>query len=361
MKKAPQSEKRTSFGVAQTDMRSHSSKAMRYAEFCAGVGGFRLGIEASALKAKLVYTNEINAACEKTYSANFGTGFDSHDLFQINAETLPKFDLMCAGFPCQPFSLAGKELGFEDPRGMVFFKLLEIVKAVLPKIVFLENVTNLVRHDKGRTYKKIIRSLQKAGYSISAKILNSKYFGVPQSRERIYIVCLQKDAFGEKQLEFTEKTTKATPLRKFLESGINSLGVSPKWNEYIDLFTGQKTLAELSFDAPKTRRELERVANGCDLNDCIFQPRSSGIRALSLDEPFPTFTVLNSGGGAHIPILTRERRYLSLNEMKRIMGFPDWYDFTAVSRTDAAKQLANAVCPPVIASICNDLRSQGLS
>ncbi len=112
--------------MAQTDMRSHSSKtkAMRYAEFCAGVGGFRLGIEASALKAKLVYTNEINGACEKTYSANFRQGFDSHGLFQISAETLPKFDLMCAGFPCQPFSLAGKELGFAgglgpDPSGGV--------------------------------------------------------------------------------------------------------------------------------------------------------------------------------------------------------------------------------------------------
>ncbi len=106
----------------------------------------------------------------------------------------------------------------------------------MPKVVFLENVPNLVRHDKGKTYKKIIKCLQKVGYSISAKILNSKYFGVPQSRERIYIVCLQKDAFGEKHIEFTEKTTPATPLRNFLENGINSLGVSPKWNEYIDLF-----------------------------------------------------------------------------------------------------------------------------
>ncbi len=97
-----------------------SIKPIRYAEFCAGVGGFRLGIEASSLKAELVYVNEINAACEKTYSQNFHHSFDSHDLFKIDVDALPKFDLMCAGFPCQPFSLAGKELGFDDPRGTVF-------------------------------------------------------------------------------------------------------------------------------------------------------------------------------------------------------------------------------------------------
>ena len=117
----------------------------------------------------------------------------------------------------------------------------------------------------------------------------------------------------------------------------------------------KKTSEELSFAVPRTRKNLERIVNGCDINDCVLQVRSSGVRALPLDEPLPTLTVLNSGGGAHIPILTKERRHLSILEMKRIMGFPDWYDFGAVSRTDAAKQLANAVCPPVITSICDDV------
>ena len=111
----------------------------------------------------------------------------------------------------------------------------------------------------------------------------------------------------------------------------------------------------MSFDVPRTRKTLERVATNCDLSDCVFQVRSSGVRALSIDSPLPTLTVLNSGGGAHIPILSKERRHLSVNEMKRVMGFPDNYDFSAVSRTDAAKQLANAVCPPVIESVFRDI------
>ena len=338
--------------------RNRTKEKLTYAEFCTGVGGFRLGIEASKLSSKLVYSNEINESCEKTYAANFGRGFDSRDLFQIDSESLPDFDMMCAGFPCQPFSLAGKELGFNDPRGTVIFKLMEIIQAKSPKVVFLENVTNLVRHDKGQTYRQILNRLTKAGYSISEKVLNSKFFGVPQSRERIYIICLKKSIFGEYHINFTERLTDPTPLRPFLEGANPLLSVSEKWSEYIDLYCGRRTLNTMSFDPPKTRRALERVAKGCNLQDCVFQPRSSGIRALSIDEPFPTFTVLNSGGGAHIPILSRERRYLSINEMKSIMGFPSWYDFSEVSRTDAAKQLANAVCPPVITSICNDIYKQ---
>jgi DNA (cytosine-5)-methyltransferase 1 len=164
-----------------------------------------------------------------------------------------------------------------------------------------------------------------------------------------------KGIYGELSIKYTTQRTERTPLRTFLNSGDYSIPISDRWQSYIDLYIGIKQPEELAFTAPKTRRVLERVANGCDVNDCILQVRSSGVRALSLDEPFPTFTVLNSGGGAHIPILSKERRHLSIVEIKRIMGFPEWYDFSGVSRTDAAKQLANAVCPPVIASICDDI------
>ena len=99
---------------------------LRYAEFCTGVGGFRLGIESSGLDARLVYSNEINEACAKTYRRNFGRTFDSTDLLSLNPADIPEFDMMCAGFPCQPFSIAGKTLGFNDRRGNIFFKLLEI-------------------------------------------------------------------------------------------------------------------------------------------------------------------------------------------------------------------------------------------
>lgn len=328
---------------------------IRYAEFCTGVGGFRLGIEASGLRSESIYTNEIDDNCEKTYMKNFGIGFDSKDIFEINPSALPDFDMLCAGFPCQPFSSAGKELGFRDSRGTVFFKLLSVIEEKKPRIVFLENVPNLVRHDKGRTFQVITEKLVDAGYTVSFAILDSAYFGIPQSRSRIYIVGLRKDVYGDRLVKFTEKRTEKTPFRPFIIHGDCSIPVTKRWDEYIDYYLGKKTIEEMSFDVPRTRKVLERVAPNCDLNDCVFQVRSSGVRALSIDSPLPTLTVLNSGGGAHIPILSKERRHLSVNEMKRVMGFPDNYDFSAVSRTDAAKQLANAVCPPVIESIFLDI------
>lgn len=330
---------------------------IRYAEFCAGVGGFRLGIEQSDLDAIPVYANEINDSCELTYLENFKTRFNSKDLFDINIGSLPDFDMLCSGFPCQPFSQAGKEKGFDDPRGTVFFKLMEIIKVKKPSIVFLENVPNLLRHDKGNTFSVISSSLEKAGYHISKTILDSTYFGVPQSRPRIYIVALRKDTIGEKDILFTKQLTSKTPLRPYINSGDYSIPISERWEEYIDLYTNKKTADEMSFVLPKTRKTLERISENCDLEDCVFQIRSSGIRAYSLDDSFPTFAVSNSGGGAMIPVLSRERRHLNLTEMRRIMGFPEWYNLRSVSRTDAIKQLANAVCPPVIASICNDIKT----
>lgn len=328
---------------------------IRYAEFCTGVGGFRLGIEASGIRTESVYSNEIDDNCEKTYKKNFGVGFDSKDVFGINPSDIPDFDMMCAGFPCQPFSAAGKELGFKDSRGTIFFRLLSVIEEKKPKVVFLENVPNLVRHDKGRTFSVITKRLTDSGYTVSSAILDSSYFGIPQSRSRIYIVGLRKEIYGERLVEFTEKTTEKTAFRPFIIPGDRSIPVTKRWNEYIDYYLGIKTIDEMSFDVPRTRRSLERVAANCDLSDCVFQVRSSGVRALSIDNPLPTLTVLNSGGGAHIPILSKERRHLSVNEMKRVMGFPDAYDFSAVSRTDAAKQLANAVCPPVIESVFKDI------
>lgn len=111
---------------------------IRYAEFCTSIGGFRLGIENSTMDAKAVYTNEIDANCETTYSNNFGSKFSSKDIFSLDPHELPDFEMMCFGFPCQPFSQAGMERGFDDPRGTVFFKLVEIIRIKKPLIVFLK-------------------------------------------------------------------------------------------------------------------------------------------------------------------------------------------------------------------------------
>lgn len=323
---------------------------IKYGEFCAGIGGFRLGIEESEIPSKCVYINEIDEKCEKTYHLNFGEYFDSRDIFNINVESIPQLDVLCSGFPCQPFSIAGKQKGLKDTRGTIILKLFEIIDAVRPKAIFLENVANLRSHANGQTLEMIQSTLIQKGYTVFSKILDSAFFGVPQSRPRLYIVAFDQKIFGNIRFSFPKESTTPQKMRSIIKHGDYSIPISKKWEEYIDYYTGAISEEDLSFPLPKTRKSLERIAENCDLNDCVFQIRSSGIRAYSMDAPFPTFAVSNSGGGAMIPVLSKERRHLNLVEMKRIMGFPDTYCFD-VSRTDSIKQLANAVCPPVISAI----------
>ena len=185
--------------------------------------------------------------------------------------------------------------------------------------------------------------------------MDSAKFGVPQSRPRLYIVAFNSTTLGKVEFRFPDGGKQIfKTVRDILVPGDFSIPISEKWKEYIDLYTGIKTENEMSFQVPKTRKRIERVSENCDINDCVLQIRSSGIRAYSLDGQFPTFAVSNSGGGAMIPVLTKEKRHLSVLEMKRIMGFPDEFLFP-VSRTDSIKQLANAVCPPVISAIYDEI------
>ncbi len=326
---------------------------IKFAEFCSGIGGFRLGLENIGWES--VYSNEIDDKCELTYMENFHTKFDSKDIFQIDISQIPDFNVLCAGFPCQPFSQAGNQQGFLDARGTIYFEIEKIIEIKQPEVVFLENVKNLVRHDKGNTFRYICASLEKIGYTVYYEILNSAYFSVPQSRERVYIVAFRQDLNIE-LFNFTSYLTEPVGLRKFINHNDYSIPITTRWEEYIDLYTKQVKESDISFKVPKTRKKLEKIGKETDLSDCVFQIRSSGIRAISLDQPFPTFAVSNSGGGAMIPVLSQERRHLNLIEMKRIMGFPDNFIFP-VSRTDSIKQLANAVVPQVIESIGKDIQS----
>lgn len=321
-----------------------------FADLCAGIGGFRLGLE--KLGGKCLFSSDLNLESEKSYQANHGNGFDAYDIFDIKEKAFPHIDVLCAGFPCQPFSIAGKKAGFKDKRGTVYFKISSIAQASKPKIIFLENVANLVRINKGNTCRTIFEDLENIGYQVYYDILDSSDFGIPQARKRVYIVAIRSDisSFG---FTFTKKRTPKIPFNTIIAKGDNSIPISNKWNIYIDLYTGKISAKEVPFELPKTRKALERADTNVDLENCIFQIRSSGIRALSIDKPLPTFAVSISGGGAMIPVYSKERRHLSLLEMKRLMGFPDDFIFP-VSRTNAIKQLANAVCPSVIESIGRD-------
>src|SRR5699024_6337266 len=165
----------------------------------AGIGGIRLGFE-DAFKDDIetVFVSEWDKKAQETYEANFDDEFEINgDITKIKEESIPEHDILLAGFPCQAFSLAGQQKGFEDARGTLFFDVARIVQYHKPKVVFAENVKNLVRHDRGKTYRTIKRILQDLDYVVYDEVLNSKDFGVPQNRERIYIVAFREDIAPE--------------------------------------------------------------------------------------------------------------------------------------------------------------------
>lgn len=159
-----------------------------FVDLFAGLGGFRLALESFGLKC--VYSSEINNRVREVYKNNFGE-YPNGDITKIDAKDIPDHDILCAGFPCQAFSISGKQLGFNDTRGTLFFDVARIVKEKQPKVVFMENVKNLQSHDSGRTLQVIKTTMEELGYKFYAKVLSASDYGVPQKRERIYIVCFR--------------------------------------------------------------------------------------------------------------------------------------------------------------------------
>lgn len=166
------------------EIKDKSLQGMSFIDLFAGLGGFRIALE--SLGARCVYSNEWGRAAQKVYAENFGN-FPDGDITQVDEKTIPNHDILCAGFPCQAFSISGKQRGFEDSRGTLFFDVARIVKEKKPKVIFMENVKNFASHDNGRTLETVKRTIEKLGYQFHCKVLNSVDYGVPQKRERIYI------------------------------------------------------------------------------------------------------------------------------------------------------------------------------
>ena len=162
-----------------------NEKEIRYFSMFTGVGGFELGI---GDKAECIGFSEIDKYANELTSKKFPNITNFGDCTKINPSELPDFDMLCGGFPCQSFSIAGKRRGFQDTRGTMFFEVARILEVKKPKLVFLENVKGLLNHDKGETFKVIIQTLSELGYDVQWMVLNSKFFGVPQNRERVFII-----------------------------------------------------------------------------------------------------------------------------------------------------------------------------
>lgn len=160
---------------------------MKFIDLFAGVGGFRYGLEKSSGSFECVYSNEYDKYANSVYRRHYGE-CDQTDIREVPAADIPDHDLLCAGFPCQAFSIAGKRGGFEDTRGTLFFEIARILQHKQPSYLLLENVKGLLSHQNGRTFQTILAALDELGYDCQWQVLNSKDFGVPQNRERVFIV-----------------------------------------------------------------------------------------------------------------------------------------------------------------------------
>lgn len=294
----------------------------------AGTGGFTLALE-SLKKYKTVLANDILSSSKAIFNQNFpNIPFICDDIHSLNVNGL-KADILTAGFPCQPFSIAGERKGFEDIRSNVFWRMLEIVDTIKPSVLFLENVKNLKGHDKGKTYQIIEKSLQDKGYSVSSKVLNTcSVSNIPQNRERIYLICLK----NKRRFEFPD---------------------FPLVENYKNIF--ENNVPQKYYYSP--RSSIWEKIKGIEIGS-FYQYRRFYLRE-NKSSVCPTLTANMGTGGHNVPLIKDKDgkiRKLTPRECFRLQGFPDEYQFPEGMSDRALYSLAgNAVSVKVIRKIAEQI------
>ncbi|MBE6959815.1 MAG: DNA cytosine methyltransferase [Ruminococcaceae bacterium] len=295
-----------------------------------GIGGFHLAL--SSFGAEIVFASEWDKDAADVYSKNFGL-VPQGDITKIDEKTIPEHDILCAGFPCQAFSISGNQKGFNDSRGTLFFDVARIAKEKQPKILFLENVKNLEVHNNGNTLTVITNTLNSIGYDVYYKVLDSAEYGSPQSRKRIYIVCFRKD-MGISNFEFPSPTQK----HKY----VKDIVCAEDAEEYIinrnDIVI-HKDDAELICETKPIRIG---IVNKGGQGERIYSPKGKGI----------TLSAYGGGVGAKTGLyrIDGKIRRLSPRECARMQGFPDSF-IIADKDTVAYKQFGNSVVVDLLQQI----------
>ena len=322
-----------------------------FIDLFAGIGGFRLAFEQAGYKC--VYSCEIDTACQEVYFNNFGEK-PKDDITNIDIQEIPDFDVLTAGFPCQPFSICGKRQGFEDTRGTLFFHICKIIEAKQPSVVLLENVKHLVHHDRGRTLDIILYSLEDLGYLVDYKILNSKDFGLPQNRERIIIFATKNNKFNFNLIETNNSIKK---LENYLCTKGNFEYL--KEHEYTLIKNPKKQTSGLIFVGYRTNKTTWRKGvrpNTQHLSRVHHQPN----RIYSVEGVHPTIPSQETSGRFFIYIPKENKvRKLTIKECYRIMGFPDTFKIHD-SVAECYKQIGNSVCIPMIYQLAIQIKKQNL-
>jgi DNA (cytosine-5)-methyltransferase 1 len=307
----------------------------KFIDLFAGIGGFRLAFQ--NLGGKCVFSSEWNSFSQKTYEANFGE-VPFGDITKINESNIPNHDVLLAGFPCQPFSIAGvskkislgREHGFKDAtQGTLFFDIVRILENKRPKAFMLENVKNLVSHDKGNTFKVIRGTLEELGYSIYFKVLDGKFY-VPQHRERIIIVGFDKEKyFGKEQFTFPEPPNSNPKLKYILEKDIPE-----KYTLTDKLWNYLQNYAE----------KHKKQGNGFGFGLADYEGVTRTISA----------RYYKDGSEILLPQENKNPRRLTIRECARLQGYPDNF-IIPVSDNQAYRQFGNSVVMPLIQAVGRNL------
>ena len=300
----------------------------------AGIGGIDIGFQQAGFN--VVWANEYDSAACRTYRKNFGdSNLVEGDIREIPASSIPNFDVLTAGFPCQPFSIAGKQKGFDDKRGNLFFEITRIIDAKRPKVVFLENVPNLMEHDNGRTFLVIFNSLAQFGYTVYYKVMPANEYGnLPQIRKRIYITAIHESVNGSyKHPEPLELTLKSADIihRHERQNEIYYYNGSALFSYFESYMKDKKA---------------------------IYRPTDTEVR-LTKNQMCPTLTANMGTYPNRVPVVWDDYgiRKLTLRECLDFQGFPkDYYFPNTITIDDAYKQIGNSVCVPVIFNIATRIQ-----
>ena len=317
------------------DINKKTLKGYTFIDLFAGIGGFRLALE--SFGAQCVYSNEWDKYAQETYNLNFNEIPDG-DITQVDEKNIPNHDILCAGFPCQAFSISGKQKGFEDSRGILFFDVARIVKEKKPMVVFLENVKNFATHDGGNTLKVVKETMQELGYSFDYEVLNPIHYGVPQKRERIYMVCFREDVKRE-----TFIFPKPIKLERYVEDFLLP-------NEEVLEYIIERDDLVLNDKAKTTRNSNSTIRVGSvgkgGQGERIYSPKGIAI------------TLSAYGGGIFSKtggyLIDGKTRRLHPRECARLMGFPDTYKLHP-NKNQAYKQLGNSVVVDVLQLITEQI------
>lgn len=311
-------------------------KNKTFIDLFAGIGGFHQALD--KFGGRCVFASEWDAHASETYYNNYGIK-PYGDITLINEKEIPQHDILCAGFPCQAFSISGKQNGFEDTRGTLFFDIARIVNYHQPKLLILENVKNFVRHDDQKTLKTVLKTLERLGYDVKYQVLNASHFGLPQNRERVYLVCFRKDL----NIDFKFPEPKNTPvaLQDFLQRSPDDV----KYIDRPDIKIRKDYLPEkdLFSEIILPNRPIQiGIVNKGGQGERIYHPLGHAI----------TLSAYGGGVGSKTGLykIGNSIRKLTPRECARIQGFPDSFKITS-SQTQAYKQFGNSVAVNVLTEI----------